>query len=169
MLLSLATIVTIYAFLVCKIFGPKIWSCKTFDKFHVCQCIVKNLAQMCLMWLFSTANKSAQIYKLYAFIGQEWVSTVWGGNQHKQVHQFHRFSHLCIQENHITTHPLLIHSQQNKQSGSSCNRFAWLSLNFFRCASISWFQVVSRWVIEWLIFFGFKASASVGRLSIYLL
>ena len=48
MLLSLATIVTIYAFLVCKIFGPKIWSCKTFDKFHVCQCIVKNLAQMCL-------------------------------------------------------------------------------------------------------------------------
>ena len=119
------------------------------------------------MWLFSTANNSAQIYKLYAFIGQEWVSTVWGGNQHKQVHQFHRFSHLCIQENHITTHPLLIHSQQNKQSGSSCNRFAWLSLNFFRCASISWFQVVSRWVIEWLIFFGFKASASVGRLSIY--
>ena len=101
---------------------------------------------MCL--LFSTANKSAQIYKLYAFIGQEWVSTVWGGNQHKQVHQFHRFSHLCIQENHITTHPLLIHSQQNKQSGSSCNRFAWLSLNFFRCASISWFQVVTQSVSD---------------------
>ena len=39
---------------------------------------------------------------------------------------------------------------------------------FFRCASISWFQVVSGWVSQWLIFFGFKASASVGRLSIYL-
>ena len=28
-------------------------------------------------------------------------------------------------------------------------------LGLFRCASISWFQVVTQWVSEWLIFFGF--------------
>ena len=27
--------VAIYAFFVCKIYGPKIWSCKMFDKFQV--------------------------------------------------------------------------------------------------------------------------------------
>ena len=32
----LAKLVPIYAFLVCKIFGPKIRSCKIFDKSHVC-------------------------------------------------------------------------------------------------------------------------------------
>ena len=30
------------------------------------------------------------------------TSTILGENQHEQVHQF--LSHLCIQENHITTH-----------------------------------------------------------------
>ena len=34
--LLIAYIVTIYAFLVSEIFGPKIQSCKIFDKFHVC-------------------------------------------------------------------------------------------------------------------------------------
>ena len=33
--LLLAKLVAIYAFLVCKIFGPKVWSCKIFDKFQV--------------------------------------------------------------------------------------------------------------------------------------
>ena len=35
-----------------------------------------------------------------------------------------------------------------------------ISKYFFRCASISWFQVVSKSVTEWLIFF--TASASTG-------
>ena len=34
--LLLAKIAAICVFLLCKIFGPKIWSCKTFDKFQVC-------------------------------------------------------------------------------------------------------------------------------------
>ena len=34
--LLLAKKVTIYAFLLCKLFGSKIRSCKIFDKFHVC-------------------------------------------------------------------------------------------------------------------------------------
>ena len=33
--LLLAKIAAICVFLLCKIFGPKIWSCKTFDKFQV--------------------------------------------------------------------------------------------------------------------------------------
>ena len=35
-ILLIAKKVAIYAFLVCKIFGPKMWSCKIIDKFQVC-------------------------------------------------------------------------------------------------------------------------------------
>ena len=36
--LSLAKKLQFTGFKMCKIFGPKIWSCKTFDKFQVCMC-----------------------------------------------------------------------------------------------------------------------------------
>ena len=35
--------VAIYALLRCKIFSLKIWLCKIFDKFHVCQDIITYL------------------------------------------------------------------------------------------------------------------------------
>ena len=38
----------------------------------------------------------------------------------------------------------------------------------FRCASISWFQVVSQWVSQWMIFFRFTASASTGLSDLFL-
>ena len=71
----------------------------------LCQCNVKNLAPMCL---FNTnvIDDLVQLinqpkYTRYTF---NWprISTILGENQHKQAHQF--LSHLCIQENHITTH-----------------------------------------------------------------
>ena len=41
----------------------------------------------------------------------------------------------------------------------------WSAKSIFRCASISWFQVVSKSVTEWLIFF--TASASTGLSDLF--
>ena len=35
-------VVAIYALLACRIFGPKIWPCKIFDKYHVCVNLTKS-------------------------------------------------------------------------------------------------------------------------------
>ena len=43
MLFLLAKLVPVYAFLVCKIFGTKLRSCKIFDKFQVCPPDMKEL------------------------------------------------------------------------------------------------------------------------------
>ena len=41
---------------------------------------------------------------------------------------------------------------------------------FFRCASISWFQVVSNWVSQWVSdWYFFTASASTGPSDLFLL
>ena len=45
--------VAIYAFLVCKIFGPKIRSCEIFDKFQVC---FIHLRRSCDTWKFDNID-----------------------------------------------------------------------------------------------------------------
>ena len=39
-------------------------------------------------------------------------------------------------------------------------------LDIFRCASISWFQVVSQWVSQWGMFFGFPVSQVILVISV---
>ena len=68
--------VAIYAFLVCKISGPKIWSCKFFDKSHVCRARVN--IEYCLgtMRLLNHSSLDYQSSKRWELLPSSglWVS-----------------------------------------------------------------------------------------------
>ena len=58
--LTPAKVAAIYVFLVCKIFGPKIWSCKFFDKgagsFHIHRKTMKELGTLAVLGVREQPN-----------------------------------------------------------------------------------------------------------------